>query len=150
MCFGLEILGAVVGAIGSLASASAAANQAKTNAAIAEENAKTARMQGQVEADRREDENQALTARQRVAAIKSGVDPGSGSAALVIDQEGGGKGWMDEQMIAWNANSKANAYQNQAKAFKQEAKGIMIGGAFKAGSSIIGGFGKGGYTPTIT
>ena len=52
MCFGLEILGAVISAAGTMASAAAASNQAKTNAMIAEENAKTERMQAQVEADR--------------------------------------------------------------------------------------------------
>lgn len=150
MCFGLEILGAVVGAIGSLASASAAANQAKTNAAIAEENAKTARMQGQVEADRIEDQYESAKARQRTAAIKSGTDPNSGSAALIINQETERNSWMDQRITAWNRETEAVGFENKAKAFKQEAKGIMIGGAFKAGSSILGGFSKGGFTPTIS
>lgn len=149
MCFGLEILGAVISAAGTMASAAAASNQAKTNAAIAEENAKSARMQGQVEADRIEDKYEAAKAQQRVAALKSGTDPNSGSASIIINQETERNSWLDQSTAVWNKETEAVGYENKAKQFKQEAKGIMIGGAFKAGSSILGGMGKPSYVPSI-
>ena len=149
MCFGLEILGAVIGAVGSLASAAAGAQQAKTNAAIAEENARAARMAAQAESDRINDKYDAAKASQRVAAIKSGADPSQGSAALIINQETERNSWLDQMSTAWKGETEAIGYENKAKALKQEAKGIMIGGVFKAGSSLIGGMAKNAYKPEI-
>lgn len=150
MCFGLEILGAVVAAAGSIASGVAANNQAKANAAIAEENAKTARMQAQLEADRIEDKYSSAKASQRVNAIKAGVDPNSGSAALIINGETERNSWLDQMTTVWKGETEAVGFENKAKALKAEGKGALIGSAFKAGSSIIGGFGKGGFAPTIS
>lgn len=150
MCFGLEILGMVVSAAGSLATAAAGAAAAKTNAAIAEENARAARMAGQAEADRINDKYDAAKATQRVNAIKSGADPGYGSAALIINQETERNSWLDQMTTVWNRETEAIGQENKAKALRQDAKGIMIGGVFKAGSSLLGGMSKGGYTPTIT
>lgn len=151
MCFGLEIIGAVVGAIGSIASAAAAAEQAERNAKIAEINAKTARQQGEFQADQIEDKYEGARAQQRVAAAKSGVDPGYGSASLIINDETERNSWLDQETARWNKKTEAIGFENKAESYRQEAKGIMIGGMFNAASSVIGGMAKagGGFRPMI-
>ena len=153
MCFtGAEfaILGAVVNAAGALAGAQAQAQQMRYNAKVAEINAKTARQQGQYEADRIEDEYEKRKATQRVAALKSGVDPGYGSASLIIDGETERNSWLDQMTSVWNRETQATGFENKAQELRANAKSTMIGGMFQAGGSILGGLGKGGFKPLIT
>lgn len=150
MCFGLEIVGAAIGAVGSLASASAASNQAKYNAKVAEINARTARQQGQFEADKIEDDYERARATQRVSAAKAGVDAGHGSAALIINQETERNSWLDQTTQIWNRETQAVGFENKAQQHRQEARAAKIGGYFSAASSMIGGMAKGGgFKPQI-
>lgn len=149
MCFGLEIIGALVSAVGAVAGAQAQASQMKYNAEVAEINAKTARQQGQYEADRIEDEYQRKQATQRVQALKSGVDPGYGSASIIIDQETPRNSWLDQQTSIWNRETQAVGFENKAKDLRAQASATKTAGFLSAGSSIIGGLGKGGFAPRI-
>lgn len=155
MCFGLEmvigLVGSAVSAAGAMAQAQAQADQANYNAKVAEINAKTARQQGQFEADKMEDEYARARAQQRVAALKSGVDPGQGSAALLI-AETDSNSWLDQTTQIWNRETEATGFENKAESFKMEARAAKIGGYFNAASSMIGGLAKGmggGFKPTI-
>lgn len=153
MCFtGAEfaIISAVVSAAGSVVGAQAQANQMKYNAEVAEINAKTARQQGQYEADRIEDEYQRRKGAQRVAALKSGFDPQYGSAALIIDGETERNSWLDQMTSVWNRETQAVGFENKARELRANAKSTMIGGYLQAGSSILGGLGKGGFKPMIS
>jgi hypothetical protein len=151
MCFtGLEIIGAVVSAVGSVVAGQAQAKQAEYNAKVAEINAKTARQQGQYEADRLEDDAQRKMSQQRVAALKSGVDPGHGSASLVIDQEGARNSWLDQMTTVWNRETQAVGFENKAQDFRMQGKAAKTAGYFGAAKSIIGGMGGGAsYAPKI-
>ena len=152
MCFtGVEfaIISAITTAASSVVGGVAAKQQADYNAKVAEINAATARQQGQAEADRIEDQYERQRATQRVAALKSGVDPGYGSAALIIDQETERNSWLDQMTTVWNRETEAVGYQNKAKAFKAEGKSKMIGGIMSGAGSLIGGMGKPGLGPKI-
>jgi hypothetical protein len=152
MCFtGVELAigSAIMSAVGTVVSSQAQAKQMEYNAKVAEINANTARQQGQYEADRIEDEYQRRQATQRVAALKSGVDPSYGSASLVIDQETARNSWLDQMTSVWNRETQAVGFENKAADLKAQSKSTKIGGYMSAGSSIIGGFGKGGFVPKI-
>lgn len=151
MCFtGIElaVLSAVTTAVGTVVTGQAQAKQMEYNAKVAEINAQTARQQGEYEADRIEDEYQRKQAQQRVAALKSGVDPGSGSAALIIDQETSRNSWLDQMTTVWNRETQAVGFENKAKDLKAQASSTKTGSYISAASSIIGGMGK-AYTPKI-
>jgi len=154
MCFGLEaiaIVGSLVSAAGSIAQGQAAADQAEYNAKVAEINARTARQQGQAEADKIGDDYERAKAQQRVAALKSGVDPSSGSASLIINQETERNSWLDQTTQIWNRGTEATGFENKAESFRKEARAAKIGGYFNAASSVIGGLAKagGGFKPQI-
>lgn len=151
MCFtGIElaVLSAVTTAVGTVVTGQAQAKQMEYNAKVAEINAQTARQQGEYEADRIEDEYQRKQAQQRVAALKSGVDPGSGSAALIIDQETSRNSWLDQMTTVWNRETQAVGFENKAKDLKAQASSTKTGSYISAASSLIGGMGK-AYTPKI-
>lgn len=155
MCFtGMEfaMLGAVVNAVGTLAGAAAQQQQAEYNAQVAKINAETARQQGQYEADRINDKYQRQQATARVQALKSGVDPGYGSASIIIDQETARNSWLDQMTSVWNRETQATGFDNKAKEYKMQANNAMIGGAFGAAGSLLGGVGKamGGFRPQIS
>lgn len=153
MCFtGAEfaILSAVVSAAGTIASGQAQAQQMEYNAKVAEINARTARQQGEAEAERLSAEAQRKTATQRVAALKSGVDPGAGSASLVIDDETAKVSWLDQATAIWNRETQATGFENKAKELKAQASATKAGSYISAAGSILGGMGKSKYVPTIS
>lgn len=140
MCFpAMGLIGAAVSAVGSMAAASAGAAQDKYNAQVARINANTARQTGQADAARITDKYDKLEGQQRVAAAKSGIDPSSGSAALIIAQENARNSWLDTSNAIWNKETEAVGYENKARDLEAQAKAKKQAGMFSAGSSFLSG-----------
>lgn len=137
----LGLVGAAVSAAGAMAQASAQAQSANYNAAVEKINARQKRFEGareqeQIKAKADRVEGQAIT-----AASKGGVDPGYGSAALVIFGEGGKSASMDKNTAYINAESQAVAHENKAKQYEAEAKSAKTAGMIGAASSFLSGLG---------
>lgn len=144
MCFpvALALLGTAVSAVGTIASAQAAAQQSEYNASVAEINARTARMQSAAQAEKIADEHDRIQGRNRAAAAKAGLNPASGSAALVIEQEGGKQAWLDTVGELWRGATEGTAYDNKAAQERKNAKAQRQAGYFSAASSMLSGAGK--------
>jgi len=138
----IGLLGTAVSAIGAIQQANAAASVAKYNAKVQEINARVARQEGLYEADRLEDRYESQRSTARAVAAKSGVNPYAGSASLIIDQESFGDQRADELATIWNSETKAVAYENQAKAYRMEAKAEKRAGIINAASTVLGSLGK--------
>lgn len=135
----LAIIGTVISAVGTMASAQAQANEAKYNAQVEEINARTKRQEGQLRADMLEDDYQRQRATGRVAAAKSGVNPATGSASFVINQESYANQAADELATIWNAETTAIGHENKATGFRQQAKAYKQAGMIGAASTFLGG-----------
>lgn len=135
----IGLVGAVVSAAGAMAQANAQANMDKYNAQVEKINARSRRWEGyqkqeQIgrEADKRRGAAIAL-------AGKGGVDPGYGSAALVIFREGREAEFADKSNAYLTAESAAIGHENKAKAFEASAENHRKAGMLSAASSFLGG-----------
>jgi hypothetical protein len=137
----LGLVGAAVSAFGSMASAEGQASSAEYNAQVEKINARTQRQKGAVEQERISDKYDKQQGQSIAAAAKSGVDPGYGSAALVIFGEGGANKSADMSMAYVNAEGQAVAHENKAKAYENDAKNQRQAGAIGAASSFLSGLG---------
>lgn len=135
------MLGSVVSAAGAMAQANAQADQAAYNAQVAAINARTARQQGLAESDRVSQKYQRDLARMRAGYAKAGVNPATGSASLVINQEGGSNQWLDEMNTIWNRQTEAIGYDNKKKDLEMQAAAARSAGGIGAASSILSGIG---------
>lgn len=147
MCFPMAgmlfgALGSIVSAAGAAASASAQASQASYNAEVERINARTRMQQGVAEAEKVGRDYRRLQGQQIAAAGKSGLDPGSGSLALVVNQETPKNEFLDTMNTLWSATSEANARQNRAKDFDAQAKAYRQSAGISFASGIAGGLGK--------
>lgn len=138
MCAPLALVGAAVSAVGAAAGGAAQGAVSERNAQIHDINAITHRQKGAAQADMVEDQHERERSTQRVQAAASGVRP-TGSISRVIDQGSASDHWMDEQMIIWNAETQANAEENQAKTERARAKNQRQAGMIGAFSSVLGG-----------
>ena len=135
------LMGSAVSAMGSMAQANASASQSEYNATVAKINARTARQQGlaQSETIARKYDRQGG---QMVAAIgKAGVDPGSGSAALVV-AENDRNSWLDQNNAIWNRETEAVGNENKARDLEAQAKAQRKAGPIAAAGSFLGGLAK--------
>jgi hypothetical protein len=136
---GLTLAGAAVSAAGAIQAGKAQAAQADYNARVAEINARTAQNTAMAKADAQEDQYESLAAKQRVAALKSGLNPDAGSAALVINQETPRNQWLDMHNTLWEGKVEGMGLENRAKGFKLEGANAKSASYWQAGSSIMGG-----------
>jgi len=132
-------LGAGVSAIGSVASANAQAAQMEYNATVAKINARTERQKGGVEQENLYDRYRKIEGQGIAAAAKGGVDPGFGSAALVIFGEGAEDRARDTNTAYVNAESAAVAQENKARDLEAQASATRKAGGINAASSLLGG-----------
>lgn len=135
----IGILAAGLSAAGAMQQANAQAAQAKYNSQVEEINARTARQEGQLRADKLEDQYQSQRAEGRVSAAKSGLNPAAGSAALVIDQESFRNQRADELATIWNSETQAVGHENKATGLRAEAKAYKQAGMIGAASTFLGG-----------
>lgn len=155
MC--LPIIGAVVGAAGSIFSGMAASAQYNGQAAVYKAEAKAKQYQAQSQANSgayessiKLDEGKRLTGQQVTGFASSGVDVASGTPGEVIADSNSSVN-MDVAAIRANWQDRANmsAYESKiaklnAKNAKSNAKMAMVGGVVGALSPALDGFTKAG------
>lgn len=151
MC--LPILGAVMGAAGSIFSGMAAGAAADGQAAVAKAQAKALQYQAQSEANAgatesgiKLDEGKRLVGKQVTALAANGVDVSSGTAGELITDSASAVN-MDVAAIRHNWQDKANLSNYNAKIsklnasiYKQNAQMARIGGVVGAISPLVSGF----------
>lgn len=135
----IGLAGAVVSAVGAMAQGQAQANMDRYNAQVEKINARSRRWEGY----QKQEQIGAEAARRRGTAIalagKGGVDPGYGSAALVIFREGREAEFADKSNAYLTAESAAIAHENKAKAYEMSAEQHRKAGMLSAASSFLGG-----------
>lgn len=137
----LLLAGTVVSTASAVAGGVAANQQAKYGAAVAEENARAARMEGTAKAEAIAERYDRLRGQQRAQAAASGVNPTAGSAALIINQETGRNEYLDTMSALWNANSQATAYQNEAAGLRASGRNSRNASYIDAGATFLTGLG---------
>ena len=151
MC--LPIIGAVVGAAGSIFSGMAAAAAANGQAAVFKAQEKALQYQARSEANAgamesgiKLDEGKRLLGRQITGLAANGIDVASGSAGDIITDSASAIN-MDVAAIRHNWQDKANLSMYNSKIAKlnaqvasNNAKMAMVGGAIGALSPIVGNF----------
>jgi hypothetical protein len=142
MCIAaIGLIGAAVSAAGAMAQASSQAATAEHNAVVEKINARQKRFEGHKEQEQIRDKYARIQGEAIASAAKAGVDPGYGSAALVIFEEGGTNKSLDTNTAYINAESKAVAHENEAKQQEAQAKAARTAGALNAAGSFLGGLG---------
>lgn len=151
MC--LPVLGAIVGAAGSIFSGMATAASYKAQAAAYKAEAKAKEYQaisqgnaGAYESGIKIDEGKRITGKQVTGYASSGVDISSGTPGEVISDSASAVN-MDVAAIRANWQDKANLSAYESKIAKMNAKSAsrnatmaMVGGAIGALSPIVDGF----------
>lgn len=136
MC--VPVLGAAIGAIGSVMSGIAGMQAANYQAEVAKINAELAMREGLAQAGATRDQYEEVKGAQRAALAKSGVDVTAGtSAILAIETQR-----REEAAAAvdiWRGRVEETKYLNQAKAAKAEGRAAMIGGIIGGISGLVGG-----------
>lgn len=148
---GLALVGAAIGAAGTIVSGVSASNAQKYQAQVAENNAAIARQNAEyaMQAGHAETEKTSLKGAANLSNIKagqaaSGVDINSGSAVDVqASQRETNK--LDSETTLNNAQLKAYGYRTQETGFKAEAQlnraaatSTLIGTGFSAAGGLLG------------
>lgn len=143
MAMALGILGGVVSAVGSLASASAQANAAKFNAAVARDNRLAVLDQTSAEVEDKRKKNRQLLGAMRAAYGANGLEMSGSPLDVVSDTTAEME--YDVAKMRYVGKMKAVGYANQAKLFDMEAKSAKTAGFIGAASGLLGAFqGMGG------
>ena len=135
----LGLIGAGVSAIGQMQAAEGQAQAAEFNAKVEKINARTERQKGTVDQERIETKYQKIEGTGIANAAKSGIDPLTGSAAMVIFGEGTANRSADTSMAYVNAEGKATAHDNKAKDYEMQAKNARAAGEMSAMGSFLNG-----------
>jgi hypothetical protein len=139
---GLQAAGTVASTVGGVAAAQAQAQQNKFNAKVAKVNANTALQEGRSQAEMIRERYRKAKGQAVADAAASGIDPSSGSAALLINDEMGRNQYLDEMTALWNKGTEATAHLNQAADLKAQAKATKRGGYLSAGSTLLTGMSR--------
>lgn len=137
----IGLIGAAVSAAGSMAQAGAQASAANYNAAVEKINARQRRFEGHREQEQIGAKYERVEGQGIASASKGGIDPGYGSAALVIFGDNAKNESLDKNVAYINAETAAVAHENKAKQHEQEAKAAKTAGMFGAASSFLSGLG---------
>lgn len=135
----LGLIGAGVSAIGQMQAAEGQAQAQEYNAKVEKINARTERQKGVVDQERIETKYQKIEGTGIANAAKSGIDPLTGSAAMVIFGEGSANRAADTSMAYVNAEGKATAHDNKAKDYEMQAQNAREAGMFSAAGSFLNG-----------
>lgn len=134
----LGILGGVVSAMGSLASANAQAAAAKYNAQVAEQNKKSVLAQTSAEVEDQRAKNRKILGAMRAAYGANGLEmsgsPLDVTSDTTVDME------YDVAKQKYIGEMKAKGLQDQANLFRMEAKAAKTAGFIGAASGLLGGF----------
>lgn len=143
----MGLIGAAVSAAGSIASAQSQAATHEYNAKVEKINARQKRWEGAKEQEQISAKYDRVEGQGIAAASKAGIDPGYGSAALVIFGDNAKNKSLDRNTAYINAESEAVAHENKAKQEEAQAKAARTEGALGAAGSFLSGMGgamKGG------
>lgn len=143
MAMALGILGGVVSAVGSLASASAQANAAKFNAQVAKQNRVAVLEQTFTEVEDQRAKNRKMLGAMRAAYGANGLEMNGSPLDVVSDTTTEME--YDVAKTKYIGKMKAVGYANQAKLYEAEAKSAKTAGFIGAASGLLGAFqGMGG------
>lgn len=149
----MTIVSGVLGTVGAITKSGAEASAANANAAISEQNARLAALQGE-DATRRGAMEEArlrargaqIAGRQTAMIGASGLTTGGSFADIAADTAMGIE--LDANALRystakekWGFDVEATNYKNQASQFRSQAKNASRMGLFGAASSIIGAAG---------
>lgn len=148
-------IGTGISAVGAMQQGKAQAAQARYQAAVARNNqiiaqrsADDARRRGKIEADIQRDKSRALVEQQRSALAGAGVLVGQDSALETVINTAG-LGELDALTIQSNAEREALGFEAQGSNFaaesqlaEMEARNARTSGMFKAGATLMSGFGS--------
>lgn len=137
----IGLMGSMVSGLGAQAQAGAQANQMAYNAEVARINARTARLQGSAEVERISTKYDRLSGSQVAGYGRAGVDPGSGSAAIVRASTSRDE-WLDANTAIWNRETEAVGFENKARDLDAQAKATKKAGNIAMASSFLTGLGK--------
>lgn len=135
MC--LQILGAAIGAVGTLASASAQSQSYKAQAQFQNRQAAMEQQKGAFEGARLKDQNDRQLATMRGQYLSSGIAL-DGSAAEVL-QDSASEASLDEQAVRYGAQVRADNLNWSAKLSRMNASNAMTGGVFGALGTMVSG-----------
>src|SRR6185437_6911850 len=135
MC--LQILGAAIGAVGTLASASAQSQSYKAQAQFQNRQAAMEQQKGAFEGASLKDQNDRQLATMRGQYLSSGIAL-DGSAAEVL-QDSASEASLDEQAVRYGAQVRADNLNWSAKLSRMNASNAMTGGVLGALGTMVSG-----------
>ena len=136
----LPIIAMVVSAAGAIYNGIQSSNAADYNAKVSEQNAEAAQQKARLEENIQRQKIRTLMSKQQALYGASGVDM-AGSPLLVMEDTAA-KGELDALAIRYSGEIAARQARSQAEQFRQQGDSAMLGGFFKAGSSLLGGYNR--------
>ena len=146
----MSVASAVLGAVGTMASAQAQANSANYNAQVQAINAQTSNEQAAAQAGQKMRETNQRMASGRAAVMQNGFEV-AGSPLDVLDQAQA-QGNLTYLTSIYDGKVKATGYENNATLLRSEAANAQTAGIIGAGTKLFGGlsdayrFSQGGAT----
>ena len=135
----LSIAGTAMSVIGTLSQSRAQSQAAGYNAQISERNAQIALDQGAAELKQTKHANALRLGSIRAGYGASGISSSEGSPLDVLESSVM-QAALEEQNVMYNANLRAQGYEDNASLSRTQAKNTMKGGMFAAaGQALMGG-----------
>jgi hypothetical protein len=134
----MAIAAAGMKAVGSIVEGNQANAAAKANAGMARENAAIAMQQAGVREDQSRRRSAGVLGAQYAAQAQAGVDPNSGSALRVLEDDAA-QAELDALTIRYEGQTQALGYEREARMERWKGKQARIGGYMNAATSILGG-----------
>lgn len=125
-------------AVGSIIGGEAANNASKADARALIQNRDIARAQAGAREDQSRRQSASLLGEQYARTAQSGIDPNSGSALRVL-QDDATKAELDALTIRYEGETQARAYENEARMTRARGKQARAAGYFNAATSVLGG-----------
>jgi len=136
----LPYAGMAVSAAGSVMGGMMQQSQAKAQAAAYERQAQMARLQGEYQAQRKQEDIDRVTGEQLAGAASAGVSL-DGSPSDVIASTAS-SGALDTAALRWNARIQADDLGYQARIARMNGRNAMIGGIVGAAGGLLGDLGR--------
>ena len=137
----VSVAGTALSAYGQIQQGKAQQKWGSYNAALAERDAETARLNAEYEAGVQCKETQKLLGRQRALYGKSGVTL-EGSPLLMM-AETAAEGELDALMIERGGKTRAQGYRSEAVLSRMKGKAAKRAGYYGAGSTLLTGAARG-------
>ena len=140
---GLELIGALVGAAGTVASGVAANRAAQQDALNMEAQGKEELAASQREADAKRREGRLVNSRAQLLAAASGAGAGDDAPTIVkLMSETSGQAEYNAQTAMFGGYSRKDGMIQGAKARRSEGKSMLVGSVFSGLGQAASGFGQ--------